>query len=529
MIYGETHPYFETPLNFESSNLPIFMIDTENNASIPDEPKIKAHMSIIHNNDGAINSISDNPGVYDGEIGIEIRGSYSAILPQKPYGIETRDAEGKNNNVPLFHMPEENDWILLANYNDKVLMRNVLSFHLFNEMGHYAPRTQFCELLLNGNYQGIYVFTEKIKQDENRINISKLSPDENSGDDLTGGYIFKNDYYEADGSDSWLGGYSPESLPDKTVRFVYHDPQAEEISYEQKQYLKSYISNFENVLFGSNYKNPETGYRAYIDVSSFIDYLIISELSRNVDAYKKSKFYFKDKESKGGELHSGPVWDFDWSYKNLYGEGVDGSGWAHISYSYMYPTPNGWIERLLKDPWFEARVGDRYHSLRSTILSDEYLFTFVDDRHTLLDQAANRHYQKWPILGINVGAPEGNEWQPQSYEGEIQKFKNWIKIRLEWLDDNMPEAGLSPVNDLDDDALSIRLFPNPSQNEIYIESSEQIENIKIISSTRNQVMVFNQNLSKLNKIPIDNLPKGLYFVQIQIQSYQPRVIRFVKN
>ena len=138
-----------------------------------------------------LNYPNDSGNVYQGIAGIEIRGSYSATLPQKPFGIETRDIQGNNNNVPLFGMPQENDWILIANYNDKTFLRNVLAFDLFEKMGHYAPRTKLCEVVINDIYNGIYVFTEKIKRDNGRVDISKLDLDDNAGDSLTGGYIFR--------------------------------------------------------------------------------------------------------------------------------------------------------------------------------------------------------------------------------------------------------------------------------------------------------------------------------------------------
>jgi hypothetical protein len=149
--------------------------------------------------------------VYDGNIGIEIRGSYSASLPQKPYAVETRDITQNDSAVALFGFPEESDWVLLANYNDKVFMRNALAFKLFNEMGQYASRTRFCEVTVNGVYQGIYVFGEKIKRDDGRVDIDKLDPDENSGEPLTGGYIFKIDYW--DNQNSWKSPYHPIGHP----------------------------------------------------------------------------------------------------------------------------------------------------------------------------------------------------------------------------------------------------------------------------------------------------------------------------
>jgi hypothetical protein len=217
----------------DSTNLPLFIIDTKG-VYIVDEPKIMAELKIIYHQ-SKYNHPKDTANIYHGNIGIEIRGRYSASLPQKPYGLETRDSLGENLNVPLFHMPEENDWILLANYNDKTFLRNTLACEIFRKMGHYAPRTQFSEVIVNNIYQGIYVFTEKIKRDENRINISKLNADENSGDDLTGGYIIKVDYY--DDSNSWLSRFPPIGQPDKKVHnYCYaHFPTKHRVNHQDKK------------------------------------------------------------------------------------------------------------------------------------------------------------------------------------------------------------------------------------------------------------------------------------------------------
>lgn len=299
-------------------------------------------MRIIHN-PGGVNHITDSGNVYSGKAGIDIRGRYSASLPQKPYGFETRDENGNNRNVSLLGMPEENDWILTANYNDKTFLRNFLAFELFRQMGHYAPRTKYCEVVINNEYQGIYLLGEKIKKDSNRVNISKLNPDENSGDNLTGGHIFKNDYYTA--SDSWLSNFSPLNKPGAKVYYVYYYPEPDEITAQQKKYLIDFVNTFESVLYGRDFADRHSGYRAYIDVNSFVDYFILGELTRNVDAYKKSRFFYKDSDSKGGRIISGPPWDFDWAWKNItenciHFNQTDGSGWAYkINECYAYPVP----------------------------------------------------------------------------------------------------------------------------------------------------------------------------------------------
>jgi hypothetical protein len=285
-------------VNFTSSNLPIVIITTNQGEAIVDEPKITADMKIIYHGNSIRNNVSDSGNVYSGKIGIEIRGVYSATLPQKPYGIETRDATGNKLNVSLLGMPSENDWVLLANYNDKTFLRDVLAFDIFSKMGHYATRMRFCEVVLNNDYQGIYLFGEKIKQDNGRVNIAKLKPDDNTGDNVTGGYIIKNDYYTS--TDSWKSNFSPLNKPGGEVFFVYDDPKPEVLTNQQKTYIQGFINTLETVLYSPAFNVSVFGYKSYIDIKSFADYFILGEVTRNVDTYKKSRYFYKNKDSKDG-------------------------------------------------------------------------------------------------------------------------------------------------------------------------------------------------------------------------------------
>ena len=175
---------FKTQVNFTNSSLPIVVIDSDN-LPIPDEPKITAHMGIIYNGPGQINQLSDSFNLYNGHIGIETRGSSSNMFPQQSYGLETRNPDSSNLNVSLFGWPSDNDFILHAPYTDKSLMRNALTYKLGNELGRWAPRTQFCEVILNGTYIGVYVLMERIKQNPGRVNINKLNVDDTLGNELT--------------------------------------------------------------------------------------------------------------------------------------------------------------------------------------------------------------------------------------------------------------------------------------------------------------------------------------------------------
>jgi len=527
--YRPLPSWFIPPFTFTSSNLPVVVITTKPGETIKDEPKITVDMKIIYNGTGNINHVSDTGNIFSGKVGIEIRGKYSAALPQKPYGFETRDSLGNNLDVPLIGMPEENDWILQANYNDKAFLRNYLAFDLWQKMGHYATRTRYCEVVVNNDYQGIYLLGEKIKRDTNRVDIAKLNPDENIGNDLTGGYIFKTDYYSA--SDSWLSNFSPVNKPGVDVFFVYYDPKPDELTIQQKSYLIDYVNSFETTLYSSEFNNRFTGYRTYIDINSFVDYFLIGEISRNVDAYKKSRYFYKDKDSNGGKIVSGPVWDFDWAWKNLQENCIhfnqtNGSGWAYrINECDAWPVPPSWEVRLMQDNDFVNMVHDKYFLLRRTILSETRINNTIDSVANLLSEAQVRHYQKWNILGINVGTPE-SDGQPATFEGDIEKFKNWITTRLSWLDANM--VGRSYVSEKDYHAIC-RIFPNPVSENLYLESDTIIKKVKLYSYMGTPIIDYDNINDFTTSINLSHLSPGLYLLRVQFQHGEAITRRVVKK
>ena len=248
-----------------------------------------------------INHVDDTSFNYDGQIGIEIRGSSSQSFPKKQYGLETQNSDSSNNNVSLLGMPEENDWILSAPYTDKSLIRNILAYTLSNQMGFYAPKTQLCEVVINGEYVGVYVLTEKIKRDENRVDISSLNEDDNDGDEVTGGYIVKIDKLTGTNCDNIF--YT--GIED--VRIQYEYPECDEITESQMEYINGYVSDFEDALYSEEFADPSLGFRKYIDVESYINMFICVEMSKNVDGYDLSTFLNKDRESVGGKLRFGPI------------------------------------------------------------------------------------------------------------------------------------------------------------------------------------------------------------------------------
>lgn len=518
-----------TPFVFSSSNLPIVIINT-GGVPIADEPPIPATMGIIDNGPGNINYVTDAPNNYNGPIAIEYRGAYSQSLPQKPFKIETLDVNDLELNVSLLGMPEEHDWNLIANYNDKVFMRNNLAYQLFTDMGHYAARNRYCEVVVNGIYQGIYLLMESLKRDHNRIDIAKLETTENSGLDLTGGYILKNDYW--DDSNSWLTQFHPIDHPELEVHLVYDYPKPDNITLEQKTYIQDFINDFETVLYSPNFADPVNGYAKYIDTDSFIDYLILNELTRNNDGFKKSSYFHKDKDSATeiAKLKAGPVWDFDWAWKNINECPIlsvtDGSGWAH-QINDCQPDVNspGWYIRLLQDSHFRDLFRCRWENLRTTILSLPALNAAIDSRANYLDQAQARHFEKWGNLGVNTGAPELDS-DPTTFAGQITKFKNWIAVRIAWLDNNIP--GNPDSCNLSTNFPSHRdfeIYPNPAQDQLHLINKTTTSFTIEIFDVSGKLVLKTAGHAAHQTLNVSQLDSGVYFCKVSHDNKNSTVLK----
>ena len=448
--FYETPPWwFQEPIILDGFNLPIILIDTYG-VEIPDEPRIPASMGII-NNESGINYIDDPFNDFDGSITIERRGNSSQWQGKTPYRFETVDDEGENSNVELLGMPAENDWVLYAPWQDKTMIRNVLTYQLSNEMGRYASRSRHVELYLNDEYRGIYVLMEKIKRDGNRVDISKLNPDEITGDDVTGGYILKFDWFYTGDN---IGGF--ESEFDNMI-YNYHYPKPSDIVPEQEAYIEEYINEFETIMMGTDYTNDSTGYPSMMNVESFVDFILLQELAKNVDAYRLSTYIYKDKESVDNRLTAGPVWDFNHGFGNCdYGETWEVDNWL-LEYN-----PEGgdqmafWWELLWEDLAFQHKAAVRYTELRQTIFSEEHIYSIIDSIADYLGPAVDRNFARWPLLGNYIWP---NYYVFDTYEEEIDYLKSWTAQRLAWMDsDILLSLDPSPI------AAGFRLngpFPNP--------------------------------------------------------------------
>jgi hypothetical protein len=403
---------------FTSSNLPIVVIDTRG-ASIVNEPKVGAHMGIVDNGPGARNRVAGPFNAYDGFIGIELRGDSTQNFDKKSFGIETRTESGEERGVRLLGLPRESDWVLSAAFIDKTFLRDPLAFEVSRRMGRWASHAIHCELVLNGEYHGLYILEERIKRDRGRVDIDRLEPEDDTAPAITGGYIFE------------LGQRGPGF--DKRRRFVY--PRADDITPAQVDYLRSYDDEFRRVMESASYADPETGYAAWIDVDSFVDELIVQELSKNTDGFGWSTYFHKPRN---GKLRAGPVWDFDQAFSNsTHSDGPNHAEWmverpAHDALLAERHPP--FWRKLFDEAAFRARVVNRWRSLRTDALRTDRLMAFIDALALRLDEAQSRNFQRWPILGVAVWRSTPGAEQRTTYQSEVEYLKAFLASRLAWMD-----------------------------------------------------------------------------------------------
>ncbi len=405
------------------SNLPVIIITTDGGADIPDEPKIPATMKIIYRGEGERNYVSDQYNSeylnYDGRIGIEVRGSSSQYSQKKQYGFTTRQEDDiTNNNVSLLGMPAENDWILNSMVFDSALVRDYLCFNLSRQIGEYASRTAYCEVILNGDYRGLYLLEEKIKVDKNRVDIIKIDEFDIDYPDITGGYITKSDKTTGGDPVAW----TINDFYGKGVAFIHHRPKPDEVTMEQNNYIRDYFMSVDDKIFNRD-ESPDEGYPSLIDIPSFINYMIISELASNADSYQFSTFFHKDRN---GKLRAGPIWDSDLTFGNdLFMWYLDRS-WPDI---WQFENGDNEGARFWRNLFYESHykcyVSKRWNELiqPGQPLNPENLDNFIDQTVDKISEAIMREDMKWD----NVG----------DYAERIAVIKNYLEERIPWITVNV--------------------------------------------------------------------------------------------
>lgn len=510
-----------------SSTMPIMVLQT-NGIDVPDEPKIPARLRVIDNGPGMMNELNGATTGYDGWVGIEVRGSSSQSFPKVGYAVETRTEDGEDLEVSLLGFPQEEDWVLNGPYSDKSLLRNALAYDLAAKIMPYAPRVRMVEVVLNGDYKGVYLFTEKIKRDNDRVDVAKMTEENSSGDELTGGYILKIDKSTAEDPEVatfFVSQYRAETELEQAIRFIYHYPRADRITAPQKNYIQNWMDDFEDALASPNYLDNNNGYRRFVDMQSFVDFLIINEISRNVDGYRLSTYMYKEKDSDGGKLHMGPVWDFNLAFGNAnYCDGATIPGWG-FNFGINCDTDPWqlpfWWSRMQEDPEFQQLLADRWRSLRQNGFSNDALETTVDSLRNILGDAPQRNFARWPVIGEPVWP---NFFVGDSYNEEVDFLKDWVTDRADWMDGAMP--ALTPVREAARPE-ELRAVPNPTTGLVRLEGllADELEEVSVYNFA-GQLLLRQTNTNEVN---LGMLPGGIYLFQARDRAGRLLSTRVIKE
>ncbi|SDE57523.1 CotH protein [Mucilaginibacter pineti] len=387
-------------VKFTDSGLPVVYINTNNIAINSKDNYVAGSLKIIGDVAGTV--------LYNGTTQIKGRGNSTWTMAKKPYKIKL------DKKASILGMSESKNWVLLANYADKSLIRNELAFELSRHSGLvYTTSSRFVDVILNGDYVGNYQLTEQINQGKNQVNVEDQAKGANTLPDISGGYMVEIDGF-ADGEPVHF--YTNNNMP-VTVKY----PDDGDINQQQKDYIQQHFQKFEDALFAGNFTDPVNGYRKYFDVDSYVNYYIVSEVMGNSDTFWSTYMYKKKNDDK---IYTGPVWDFDIAANNddRLGDAVN-----LLMYTNAH-DPKQWINRLMQDPGFRQKIRNRWNELKP------YITTFpgiTDQLAKKLAVSQKRNFERWDILSVKVYL----EYHiAGTYPGEVKYVKDYLTNRINWLD-----------------------------------------------------------------------------------------------
>ena len=465
------------PVFAQTYDLPIIFIDTKQRClDNRVTEKLPATIRVL---DGKTNNVADSSKATPYEIGIKVRGGLSAYFPKLNYTIEFHDSTGKDINASLLGLPPSDDWVLHGPYVDKSMVRNSFGHWLFRQTGRYSPRTKHFDLYINGVYRGVYVLIERIKRGKYRVNVSKLKETDIEGDDLTGGYIWTFDYKDPSPRNKELGFKTSDG-----TKVILRYPKKDKVAKEQEEYIQNYLNELEAL-----YKDGKngSGYENYVDVASAVDYILLEELTQNIDTYITNFFMYKPKDKTNdqgnktvGKITLGPPWDFYLAFKNWHTpessndekNGTDSTKSSQYQYDNIWIieklyaiyasslswNQSNWVFEMWKDSIFQIEVSKRWAELRSGVWHTKTIDAYLDSMKTYLKSAADRNFKRWPNLGKASGQNDEDpepmkacgatqlpvmnpaikiESNADTWDGEFEHVRTKMKEKMKWMDEQL--------------------------------------------------------------------------------------------
>jgi hypothetical protein len=428
-------------------NLPLVTINT-NGTPIADTVTDVPGTITITSPDGQT-SYLPNSSDTDNTATFHIHGHTTAEMPKKPYHVKL------NTSLDLLHTmglscpyvtssgkatcDKSKSYILLANYDDKTLLRDWAASALANAIpignGYldspanspspsgtsalmpWAPHSLFVELYLNGQYEGNYQLIEEIKVDSHRVNITELTESDTSPSQVTGGYLLEIDAHQDESyvfqtaHGVYMGLVDPDFSPDPEIP-------------AQTNYITDYVNTAETALFSSNYTDPNLGWRAYFDEASAVNFYIVNDVMGNNDggAFYSSDYLYKDQNNP--LLYMGPIWDFDVSSGN-----VNYNPIVNPTVPWMQ-TQAVWYTQWFTDPGFKADLTTQWNTLKNNGVFDQWIAS-INKEAVTLQQSQINNFGRWPMMGVKVWP---NPQAAGSYAGELAYLTGWLTLRIAYLD-----------------------------------------------------------------------------------------------
>ena len=390
-----------------NTGLPIVYVDTQNGWAVNSkETFVPAALRI--------EGTEEYEGLENVTCEIRGRGNTTWSWPKKPYLIKLEKKQG------VLGMPKHKRWVLLANFMDRTLMRNLVSMKVASLTRlDWTPHCVPVELVLNGVHKGSYLLIEQVRVDKNRVNITEMEPTDNDGEAVTGGYLLELDFHY-DNEVQWVDPRGSGNAWSGGIPFGVKYPDEDDLTSQQLTYIKNYIYEAAETIYGENFTDPDNGYAKYIDVDSFIDYWIVFEVMGNHELGNPGSVYMH--KDRGGKLVAGPCWDFDW--------GV-------LSYNTSPQAKTGlingkaiWYAQLFKDPAFQAKVKDRFQELLPELRK---IPDYMDECEKLLTESAKLNFAMWnPAEDASMnGGYIINGDENMTFHNAIARLKDNYKKRLD--------------------------------------------------------------------------------------------------
>lgn len=405
------------------SHLPVVCLET-GGQELSQEAEALASLSVI-DCQGGHNHLDKEPAFTTDTL-IKIRGNSSSRFDKKQYRLTFVESKTDltHRSISVMGMKKDAEWVLNGPFLDKTAMRNYLMYHLAGEIMDWAPNVRYCEVFLDGKYQGLYLMIESVKVDKNRVNVTEVM----DGSVSTGYMVSRERLGDTAFALHNFGTYSGKTMNELGMAY----PGTKTRTEEYAEYVRQDIGKFEKALYSLDYDTPGKSYEEYIDVQSFIDYFLLNEFSLNVDGGGLSTYAHKDIR---GKLVMGPVWDFNNSFDNY--------EYYTLRMDEFYVVEKSWYVMLFRDEDFVEETIARYHLLRQGILSDENIFSILDETREFLGPAIARNDAVWGY-SYDDGwldnfdmqlKPLSYDRNPEDYEDAVGQLKQVISERGAFLDE----------------------------------------------------------------------------------------------